>query len=621
MPFQFFLFQTAPSDKWSRQKQIGFWAWNLGLLLLSGILIGVWSLILALGPEPADFFRTYTENPLILLLNILPVLAIIVLLYGLTGRTWCAYLITAALVLGFSAGNYYKILFRDDPLMFADLLLLKEAGNMATKYDLSQAGSIPTVLLGVVAVLPFLLLLARGRPRRWFRAAVAASGTAVALLLIPPLTDENTYNVHAANYDHITNIWSTTEQYIAHGFVYPFLHSIGTALDNGPPSRYDAHQAQATLEQYTDADIPAGQKVNFIGIMLEAYDDFSLLGTPELIKDPYSVWHQLAEEGYSGSLVTNIFGGGTVDTERCFITGYSDLVDIRTPTNSYAWYFRSQGYRVEGMHPCYEWFYNRQNVNADLGFQDYAFIENHFGELTGGTVATDDIFIGELLKAYQEGTKDGTPYFNFSVSYQGHGPYDPNVSWWGDVGEYVADDGTYTLEEQHILNNYFGSVNNTGWHLKVLTDYLRADDKPVVLVLFGDHKPALGASVYESLGVDLDVSSKEGFENYYSTQYIIWANDAAKGVLGNDFSGKGPTISPCYLMDQVFELCGWEGPAYLQAVKAVEAQVPVINNPTGFYYENDLLTNVLTQDGQAALDRFYSLQYYYRTHFRYDDWK
>lgn len=621
MPFSCFLFQTTPSDKWSKQKRIGFWAWNLALLLLSGISIGGLSLILALGTKTPGFLRTYVENPLILLLNLLPILALIVLLYGLTGRVWCAYLITAALVLGLSAGNYYKLLFRNDPLMFEDLLLLKEAGDMAGKYDLSQAGPIPVILLCAAVVLPFLILLARGRPRGRLRAAVAAVGAAVAVLLAPLVTDQTTYTVHAANYDRVSNIWSATEQYIAHGFVYPFLYSIGTAIDHGPPPRYNAQQAQADLERYEDAEIPEDRRVNVIGVMLEAYNDFSRLGTPTFIKDPYTVWHQLEAEGYSGSLVTNIFSGGTVDTERCFITGFSDLVDIRRPTNSYAWYFRSQGYRVEGMHPFYDWFYNRKNVNENLGFQDYYFIENYFGQYTGGNVATDDIFFSQLLKTYQAASEGGAPYFNFSVTYQGHGPYDPEVSWWGDVGEFVADDGTYTLAQQHILNNYFGSVNNTGWQLKTFTDSLRTDDTPVVLVLFGDHNPGLGLSAYESIGLDIDVSTREGFENYYCTRYIIWANDAAKEVLGCDFTGEGPTISPCYLMDQVFQLCGWEGPAYMQASKAVGEQIPVINNPTGFCYEKDTFTNLLTQEGQNTLDAFYSLQYYYRTHFRYENFK
>ena len=68
----------------------------------------------------------------------------------------------------------------------------------------------------------------------------------------------------------------------------------------------------------------------------------------------------------------------------------------------------------------------------------------------------------------------------------------------------------------------------------------------MVIVLFGDHNPWMGDanSVYSKLGIDLDLSTKEGFLNYYATRYLIWANDAAKEVLGCDFQGEGPRREP-----------------------------------------------------------------------------
>ena len=52
----------------------------------------------------------------------------------------------------------------------------------------------------------------------------------------------------------------------------------------------------------------------------------------------------------------------------------------------------------------------------------------------------------------------------------------------------------------------------------------------MVIVVFGDHNPWLGDgnAVYKAIGLDLDFSTEEGFYNYYSTRYLIWANDAAK---------------------------------------------------------------------------------------------
>ena len=491
---------------------------------------------------------------------------------------------------------------------------------MAGKYHLFLDWKLGLMIACWVFGVLFLHFLVRGRPRGRGRGICALAGVTACTLLYPVMLDSDLYNQRTAYYARLNNIWSATQQYIARGFLYPFLHSISEAIEM-PPENYSAGRAEAILSAYSDADIPEEEKVNIIGIMLEAYSDFSRLGVPELAADVYEVWHNLEAEGYSGDLVTNIFAGGTINTERCFLTGFSNLVNFRARTNSYAWYFRSQGYRVEGMHPCYEWFYNRLNVNESLGFEDYYFVENYFSPMSGGGVALDDIFFPELLKTYQAAETPDQPYFSFSVTYQGHGPYNDDVCWWGEKGDYVADNGAYTEAQQYILDNYFGSIYNTNQHLKALTDYLRTDDEPVVLLLFGDHMPWMGDgnSVYEAMGLNLDLSTQEGFFNYYGTRYLIWANDAAKEVLGQDFTGEGPALSPNFLMNQVFRLCGWEGPAFMQATQQVMDRVPVINTPTGLYVENGTLTGSLSPEGQALVEDYNILQYYYRSHFIYSD--
>ncbi len=611
----FFLFQTRPAPGLSAARRALFWLWNLGLLLCAALGIALVSLLLALGPYGLGLARGYFERPLILLLNFLPCAALILLLYGATGRAGCAFLLTAGIVLGFSLGNFYKLAFRDDPLMFADLLLLREAGNMAGKYSLFLNARLVLALLCVAAGWIFLHFFVRARPKWRGRAALTLLAVAAGAALTPAYLSDTVYNTHAAYYERLASRWSATQQYIAHGFVYPFLHSISAAFET-PPEGYSEDAAAALLSGYEDGAIPADEKVNLVGIMLEAYNDFTKFGVPELAQDVYQVWHELEDEGYSGNLITNIFAGGTVDTERCFLTGCSTLGEYRGKSNSYVWYFRDQGYTVEGMHPCFQWFYNRLNVNENLGFENYWYVENYFGELTGGAVAFDDVFFPELLKAYEAGTAGDAPYFNFSVTYQGHGPYDSAVCWWGERGDFVVDDGTYTDEQQYILDNYFGSIANTNEHLKELTDYFRQDDEPVILVLFGDHNPWMGDgnSVYTAMGLTFDLDTEQGFRDYYSTRYIIWANDAAKEALGNDFQGDGPDIGPYFLMNELFRLCGWDGPAFMQAADATAARVPVVHT-TGMYLEDGALTGTLTE-GDAALVRDYEiLQYDWRRRF------
>lgn len=611
------IFRRLPDEAWSRPKRLAFWAWNIGFVLLSAICLGVISLRLAIGPHTRDLCRLYWEHPAVAILNILPVMALSLFLYGLTGRTAVSFFITAAVTLGFSAGNFFKLTFRDDPLMAGDLLYLREAGQMSGRYELFWTFPLVVAVVGTVLGLIFLLLLARGKPRRGLRAGVTAVGLFLLAVLIP-VTQSNTIYEKTAHYDGLEHQYSSADQYIAHGFVYPFLHSIGDTVERAPRS-YRRSKAEELLSPYEDADIPEDQKVNVIGIMLEAYNDFTRLGAPRLASDVYDVWHRLEQEGYSGNLVTNIFAGGTIDTERCFLTGFSDRLNFRGNTNSYAWYFRGQGYTVEGMHPSNEWFYNRSNVTRYLGFEDYFFMENYFSDLTTWGTAGDSIFFPELLSRYREATASGTPYFNFSVTYQGHGPYsDTDFYWSGEPSDYVVNNGEYTPEEHHILSNYFASIQSTNEYLAEFTDALREDDAPVVLVLFGDHNPWMGdgGSVYETMGIDFDMDAQQGFLNYYATRYIIWANDAAKDILGNDFQGEGPDLGPYFLMNQLFDLCGWTGPAYMQALRPVAQSVPVVHK-TGQYMTNGTLVSALPPDAEQLVRDYRILEYYQRHNFAY----
>jgi hypothetical protein len=69
-------------------------------------------------------------------------------------------------------------------------------------------------------------------------------------------------------------------------------------------------------------------------------------------------------------------------------------------------------------------------------------------------------------------------------------------------------------------------------------------------------------------------------------------------------------------MSQLFQLCGWEGPAYMQAIADVPEQVSVVHT-TGRYLENGVLTDSLSEQGALLVNRYQALQYYWRNTFAY----
>ena len=604
----FWLFQKSP-DGLSKGRTALFWAWNLFLVLASGICLGGLSLLFAYGSYSPNVFYSYFTHPLIFLLNVAPVVGLELLLWCLTGKSALSFFLAGFVTVGFSIGNYYKLLFRDDPLMFQDMRNIREALSITNtaSYDLTPDKRIVFGILCLIFGTVVLHLVARGVPRKKRRFAAAAVLVLACVPASNAYTSARVYDTLTANYDYI-NRWAATQAYISKGFVYPFLHSI-SAGSAKPPEGYDEDEAASMLAQYTDADIPAEKKVDLITIQLEAFADFSRFANVEGIdfEKAYSTFHEIEAESVAGDLITNIFAGGTVDTERAFLTGYADLRDFRTDTNSHAWYLQQQGYTAEGSHPSYQWFYNRRNVNAYLGLPTYYYFENYYNEVDSINLAADRLLFPEILDLYRE-NRGEDPYFSFNVTYQGHGPYSTTENQW--KGQTFTD-GRYSTETTFIVDNYLASVQDTAQELRKFLDELQSEERPVAVVVYGDHMPWLGDgnSAYTELGVDLDTSTEQGYLNYYGTRYLVWANDAAKAAIGHDFTGEGETVSSCFLMNEVFTLLGWEGSAWMQAGNDIRATLPVITS-MGRYVEDGHLTDTLSPAGEEALRKFKFLEYY-----------
>jgi hypothetical protein len=327
------------------------------------------------------------------------------------------------------------------------------------------------------------------------------------------------------------------------------------------------------------------------------------------VQEIYAPLHELEARSISGNLLTNIFAGGTVDSEWGFLSGYSHHDEFRTDLDSYVRYFSAQGYDTVYRHPGYSWFYNRNNINRYLGFDESAFSEDTFGDLVEPGEAlyhSDGILFDYLLSDLD--AHRGRPLFSFSVTYQNHGPYYSAESWAENIDREACN---WSEETINILNNYLIGINETITQLVRFTDELEQRDEGVVLVLFGDHKPWLGNdnSVYHELGVNFDLTTLEGFTNYYSTPYLIWANSAAKETLERDFVGEGGDCSPCLLMPAVFDACGWKGPGFLQLAREMRAYTPLLHVQE-LFLEDGVLTDTLSPAAQKVYRSYRSAEYY-----------
>lgn len=589
-------------------------------LLGFSIVLLLFTLFYSIGAFPFEMFFSYFEKPLIIILNYIPILLFIFLIYILSRKTSLSVLLPSLIFLPLTIVNYFKLALRNDPLLMEDFMYIKEALNIQKNYTLNfRKGMILAIILCFLLSIALYFIFDRKKTHNKISKKNIIIRCSSGILLIctfaiclPKLYFNSDIYSKTSN-TGLINIWSSTQQYISRGFVYSFLNSY-TDIQNTKPSNYDEKQAKEIFNTYTYNNIENEKKVNIISIMLEAYNDFTKFDTIEFEKNPYELLDEIRKESYYGELCTDIFAGGTVVTERNFLTGYSNFPSFRKKVNSFVHYFKEQGYTVEGSHSCYEWFYNRLNANENLGFENYYFYENKYSELSNGSIAPDNILIPEILNLYKQGLELGKPYFSFNLTYQNHGPYSTNKYY---DESYIKIKPEYTEDEINIFNNYLSGIEDTTQQIYNMINELKNTTEPVVVILFGDHNPWLGdnSTVYSMLDIDLNVDSEEGFYNLYNTPYIIWANNAAKTMLNNNFVGEGPTISPCFLMSEFFELAGFKGNEFMQINTELKNTLNIVHE-TDRYKENGVITSTLSEEAQETLDKFINIEYYWSNNFK-----
>jgi len=565
--------------------------------------------MLAYGSYDSGIFYGYFTNPLIAFLNIIPVMLVMLLLYGIIGKGWIAFAIDAFIVLGLTTSNFYLLKFRDDPIMFSDLLLIREAANMGTKYDMTPNTKLILCWIGAFAITVLLFFLQRKKVDFLHRIFVVPLVIIVSFFLLKGIySSVDIYAYKTDNYDH-ANKWSATQNYISKGVVYPFIYSISETMVKVPEG-YTEEKARALVEEFEDSEIPEDKKVNVIAVMLEAFCDVTEMGIEQgLSPNVYYNYHNLRSQSIHGKIVTDIFAGGTIDSERAFLTGYSTLWNYRSDANSFVRYMKSQGYYTEGSHPGNNWFYNRQNVNRYLGFDNYYFYEDYYEPKLLSLTCSDSVLFPNILNLYYKAKDKDQPYFAFHVTYQGHGPYDDEKLVW--PGDPMYLNYNISRKSETLFCNYLASVRDTWDNIMYMLNVLHSDDEPVVVLLFGDHKPGLG-DVYNELGVNMDHSTDEGFMNYYSTEYIIWANQKAKEVLDSDFIGEQEVISVNYLMNKLFEVCSWEGSAFMKYTDKVRETLPIISTSNVYSSGeiNKTFSDTLTREQLKTLKDYRMAEYY-----------
>lgn len=530
--------------------------------LAAGITVGV--LFLSGIGYHKGLFTSYFSDPYLLGLNFLPVFLSLLMVWALTrSRRWTFFL--GIFVWAFlSIGNTVKIAYRHEMLELYDAALWQDFIKILPRYLNAW------ILLGLAGLLVAVMLffywsrhLGRGYvPRQGHSFLLLGVIVLVAVGCRPPYMDEDlSFEMNeAAGLDR----WTDLDRFMKNGYGYSLVaNSIQSYKD--VHRHYRKKEAAQLAKQYPGASMPAEQRVNMIVILLESYKDFS--EGISFQKDPYRYTHQLQDKSYSGMMMPDTYGGGTLHAELQVLTGFNGDVNARIfnqPRESYVRALAEQGYWTEGIHPNDGYFYNRANFYPELGFRAFLYSQNYFHN---DDVVDDETLFQMVWQRCCDHKKKKQPLFFYVATMGGHGPYHEMPMVHPPYVEVPAGPSGVAL------NNYFAKIESTGRALTQLTEALEKDDAPWVVVAFGDHSPGFNEDMYRYLGwapEQLDERKK------MATSYLFWSNQRAKDLTGISLIGQGPTLDPDFLMAEFFRQMHWPGPTtYLSFLQTYSCSVQV----------------------------------------------
>ena len=594
------------------------------VLVLLGACVLFSLSVIAIQPGPVgETLAVFWKDKLLFLLNGFPVCVVIVLCYFALGNPFAAAGLGGLLVNLMSYVNLVKTDCRNDPFVPADFTLLREALNAAGEYTLDLHWGI---LLGILALSAGCFLLAyfvrAPRPRWYVRAAGALVVLGGFVWSVPNVYQKTGfYNLRGEGMSK-TNV---AEVFRLCGFPYCFLHNYNL-YPVEKPAGYQASTvarwAGEDAQTYTQPEV----RPNVIFIMCEAYSDLSdeaVFAYAETDNPMYG-FHQLAQSdrARAGHIVVSNFGAGTANTEFDVLTGIqtnmvsegnvSSFRVLHKSVNALPWAYRRAGYATYFMHPGYSWFYNRDNVYQYLGVEERVFNEGYTDADKKGTMISDAAFLKHLTADLDTRLSTETPLFAYGVTIQNHQAYP--YSKYGFVPEQPPLHTTISDASIETLSVYLEGVRDSTAMLTQLCDYLDAREEPVLLVFYGDHRPALGQdyAVYRELGLHTgETGTAEDVLATYETPYLLWANKAYAPYADFDALELPETLSSNYLGAAVYELTGLRGlDPYFDELSTLRRLLPVISH--GLYLDAE--GTVLPQLSQAQDDCLTRLAWwkYYR---------
>lgn len=563
-----------------------------------------------------------TDKALLLMVSTLVVWPFILGLVALTGRLFLSLglALVAAFLLGFA--SYLKLELRREPLYPSDFVFAGEPGFLSAMVSPSQLAAVLGVALLVVLVFVLLGRLAarayppvrrRTEPRLWRWSLLARVLVLVMLAgYVAYLGQFNTpgnkvRGALEASGAHWA-FWFQKANYGRNGSVPGFLYNLNTPAMTEPEGYSAATMKQvsrryAALAEQMNAGRSAAalRDVNIVVVLSEAFTDPTLVDGVTLEEDPIPTTRRVMSRTRSGSMLAQLFGGGTANMEFEALTGmslgqflpqlntpYQQLVAGRESFPSAVGYLKGLGHRPVAIHPYMDSMYKRYDVYPTLGFTDFV----HEAKLQSAERIDDNDFISDDT-AFQEAVAQieasEEPLLLNVVTMQNHfpmaGSYDDPLGVTGVSGE--------TAEE---LSHYARGLRHSDDALRRFLDAVEASGEKTAVVFYGDHAPAFWPG---------EVRDAQGNDLSRRTPYFLWSNVTEHPQQPGD-----ALVSPIYFLPTLFEDLQAPVPPYYALLSSLKREVSAMEQGELFAPGGDLIAEEdLSPRGRRLLRDYRLVQY------------
>lgn len=473
-------------------------------------------------------------------------------------------------ILGVGSANFLKMKYRLEPIYPNDLKMLVEFGMIQDMVGLPIFLLFLALLAGglflLICGLKRSLQLKKNQQRVRLVLFLLTSGL---LLYIGGFNQQENLLRKVYNKTALWIPYSQKMNYYNTGFIGGFLYNLPVeAMEK--PAGYSAAAIKKITKHYQPTT-ELGEQPNIVYVMSESFSDPSRLKGIEILGgDPLQAYRQVANQTYSGQMLSQNYGGGTANIEFEALTGFSmELFNAQmtTPYTMLVPKFASfpslvstlnkRGYQTTAIHPYNTSMYKRKDVYQSFGFDQFVDEDTmkHQATIENNPYISDEAAYQEILDRLSGGKK---AQFVHLVTMQTHMPYENKYA-----------DPTY-LAKGDNSSAVQGYLQDIAYSSEALAAFLqKLDDLPkrTLVVFWGDHLPGIYSDAIQT--------KNQGYR-LHETEFLMYDNQ-------HQLTAQHTTTSPFYFAADLFQQTGLSMTGFQKLLLDVQTVAPAFEK--GMYYQ------------------------------------